>query len=49
MYAGCDRIESMDSFSHSDIIKNTAIPSRHFPSDHLAQVATLRFSSQMEQ
>ena len=49
MYASCDRVDSIDSFSHADIISNTAIPSRHFPSDHLAQVATLRFPTQMEQ
>ena len=44
LYNGsCKRVSSAESFSHGDIVRDTAIPSKRFPSDHLAQVATLEF------
>ena len=49
LYAGAlERVDSAAPFDHSDVVSLTAIPSKLFPSDHLAQVATLSFPAPTE-
>ena len=38
-----DYVESCSDFKHEDVTKNSGIPSKVFPSDHLAQVSVLKF------
>merc|ERR1711953_1236633 len=42
-YEGVERSSSCSAFTHESITDHIGLPSKVFPSDHLAQIAVLRF------